>query len=1500
MPYLASCAWISYPLQAGMTNPTAAQLLDIYRVEQRLKYFGYAAMAANTINTVNEFKVDGQFKAEETAALKFFEKVVRYTSATATGTHTTNNGVTVEIQYRASVTETQDTPKLEEVAGSFKVTAAPTNLSSAALAAAIDTAKREATSRAKAAALTAAGFSGATDVNGIDGKIEADTKNAQHKTTLNWLNAYNAPHWMQFGDVFTQGTKLMGWVNRPSTATASTMGTSWIYDLMVASQNAAKAQNRSTPLWFAGTGGLGVQLNLGINTTYVSQQNQVRVDGKDIVLGLLPASTATPQWDYANAQTLAARLLNPNTANTTGTTPTNTSGQNRQNQALLDFLTVFAATQGNSNNQNNGYWATNTITNANADVIRNALFGDGSQAGGLINSSNVLIGGAAPAFGDELSAESLARFMGRRPAAVNDYVLWVEPLKKAMAEFNINTPQRIAAFLAQIRVESGSLTNTRESFIYTNPAGAARFRAFGSTAAATTYYQTVLRRPGQSLTWYTSASNWRLDQQEQFANYVYGPNSAKGRELGNTQVGDGWLFRGHGLKQTTGRTNTQAFANYVDAHVIAGQPTGAQIMADPDLLSSNFDLAARSAGLYWSQRVTNTRVDALDEGNSTPPNIYYTGPNDPVHYLTPTPQHNKINYGSGNPYTDNITLNVGQDVASYTSRWQFWRDNIASRADGNTFESLRSVMGGVGIQTSSAAGYQSQFGINLKIPRTPLAIGEGTHNLAADTVGALTQSGNTTNLDSFSDTMQVLLSEAKQALNFKQGDYNMFIADLPVQTNSMPAVVLIAKADVTQAQRTHVLGVCELAKVNIEAPGSGFVGLSPVLYANAYYFNVKNSKNDKIDIATAKVSILKSPKHGRLESNANVDPQHPTYIPAKGYEGNDAFVLQVEGNGETVQLRYFVYVSEDAGAEMFSNKNCKGIAWKISQDSSTPNTSADNLAAWLRASDLSTLLAIASQTLTGFADLPGSAVGNTVGEGANAQITLDPTASGHGWYIDPTPLDNTDDYLPTSNPNVWQAKAGSAAEGKMDMLSVLLHEYGHALGLEHSADARDFMATTLQPGERRLPSSEELALMGQLVAQLKAQSSATDSSASNTPGAPASPNSPLPGMPFAGLGLLALGRLRGDRYGTQTQFGPSAQSAGSVLANVAPTAPTARYAVAANATLTNGQFSTANSWATQGSVSIAAGAATLAETATQQTRLNQVFTVGPQDHYLSFTLSGIALDNAAAGAQAQQGPSDAFEVALLNANTGASVAGAMGLTHTDALLNLQAGGAELAASGVSYVTNQDGSRTYVVDLAGVNTNGAAGTAVNLSFDLIGFGSTAPHLGSHATVSNVRLLSTQLAPQTQDDSATLAEDTEAQIVVLANDADAKQVGMAPVVVSGPSHGQVVVNADGSFGYTPHANFFGTDSFSYQVIQDGNASGNGGVQSNVSTVSITVTPVNDAPTLADQNLTVAEDTPLNGNLLASAADIDSAVLTTAIVTGPTHGVLTLNANGTFTCT
>ena len=102
------------------------------------------------------------------------------------------------------------------------------------------------------------------------------------------------------------------------------------------------------------------------------------------------------------------------------------------------------------------------------------------------------------------------------------------------------------------------------------------------------------------------------------------------------------------------------------------------------------------------------------------------------------------------------------------------------------------------------------------------------------------------------------------------------------------------------------------------------------------------------------------------------------------------------------------------------------------------------------------------------------------------------------WFIDTTPSLN-EEWLPTSNPNEWVAKVGSAAYGKMDMLSVLLHEYGHALGIEHTADQYNYMGTTLTPGVRRMPSAEELALMQQLITGIKTEMASVTTSGSNTP-----------------------------------------------------------------------------------------------------------------------------------------------------------------------------------------------------------------------------------------------------------------------------------------------------------------------------------------------------------------------------------------------------------------
>jgi hypothetical protein len=231
------------------------------------------------------------------------------------------------------------------------------------------------------------------------------------------------------------------------------------------------------------------------------------------------------------------------------------------------------------------------------------------------------------------------------------------------------------------------------------------------------------------------------------------------------------------------------------------------------------------------------------------------------------------------------------------------------------------------------------------------------------------------------------------------------------------------------------------------------------------------------------IEIVTKPKHGMLIDEGNGAYGYKPTTP--GYLGKDNFQYIVEGNdGRRVLITMPIWLKTMAEAFAFNQL--------------IPAEQTNTLASWQKQSELSALLASASGVTYSFSNLPGTAVGNTEGEGRTTSITLDTTAAGHGWYVDATPLDNTDDYLPTSNPNVWQAKAGSAADGKMDMLSVLLHEYGHALGLEHSADARSFMATTLQPGERRLPSAEELALMSQLVAQLKADSSAASTKPSSS------------------------------------------------------------------------------------------------------------------------------------------------------------------------------------------------------------------------------------------------------------------------------------------------------------------------------------------------------------------------------------------------------------------
>ncbi len=202
-------------------------------------------------------------------------------------------------------------------------------------------------------------------------------------------------------------------------------------------------------------------------------------------------------------------------------------------------------------------------------------------------------------------------------------------------------------------------------------------------------------------------------------------------------------------------------------------------------------------------------------------------------------------------------------------------------------------------------------------------------------------------------------------------------------------------------------------------------------------------------------------------------------------------------------------------------------------------------------------------------------------------------------------------------------------------------------------------------------------------------------------------------------------------------------------------------------------------------------------------------------------------------------------------------------------------------------TDNDGDELTYSIVSSPTKGSLTGTAPNLIYepndDLNGEDSFSFQASDGQDTSNTATVSITItpvndAPVADSQDVTVSEDGSVNITLTASDIDSGSLSYT--LASDPLHG-ALSGTPPNLTYTPVENYYGEDSFDFYA-SDGVA------DSNPATISITVSPVNDAPAAQDQELTTVEDDYLEITLTAS--DIDNDPLTFSIVDSPAHGTLT----------
>lgn len=177
-------------------------------------------------------------------------------------------------------------------------------------------------------------------------------------------------------------------------------------------------------------------------------------------------------------------------------------------------------------------------------------------------------------------------------AGVKDPDKWLDAVVQTCQEFEINTPERVAAFIAQTAHESGGYTMLSENLNYRAATLAAcwpnRFAVLGPD-------KKPIKENGKLVP--TAVANSIAGKPELIANLVYSGRMGNGP----AQSGEGWMYRGRGLKQLTGKDN----------YARCGSAIGLDLVLQPDLLLEPV-AAARSAGWFWRANNLSAFADVED------------------------------------------------------------------------------------------------------------------------------------------------------------------------------------------------------------------------------------------------------------------------------------------------------------------------------------------------------------------------------------------------------------------------------------------------------------------------------------------------------------------------------------------------------------------------------------------------------------------------------------------------------------------------------------------------------------------------------------------------------------------------------------------------------------------------------------------------------------------------------------------------------------------------